>query len=106
MRKSNAQLKMEANQDKEYYIATKDEKGRDIIYNSSTYKLSEIDLINLIKILLIEERGKSIGRRLLEAYKDSTKNRMQITQKRLNMIGLTQNDGDKQPSVSKKPQFK
>jgi hypothetical protein len=96
---------MEANQDKEYYIATKDEEGRDIIYNSTAYKLSEIDLINLIKILLIEERGKSIGRRLLEAYKDSTQHRMQITQKRLTAIGINDN-GTNKPSISKKPKFR
>jgi hypothetical protein len=96
---------MEANQDKDYYVATKDEKGIDIIYSSGAYKLSEIDLINLIKICLVEERSKSIGRRLLEAYKDSTQHRAVETQKKLNQIGIKDN-GNREPTKARNPKFK
>lgn len=96
---------MEANQDKEYYIATKDEKGQDVIYNSVAYKLSELDLINLIRICFVEERGKVVGRKLLEAYKDSTQYRIILTQKRLTAIGIKEKENE-HPTVSKKPKFK
>jgi len=76
------------NEDKEFYIATKDELGDYIVYSSSVFNLSEIDFINLIKICLIEARSKKMGRKFLDIYKDSTKYRKEITEKRLNLIGV------------------
>lgn len=105
MQKSLLQLKMESNQDKEYYIATTDEKGEMIVYNSVAYKLSEIDLINLIKICLKEERNKGLGRKLLDAYKDSTLHRPQITNRRLSLIGIEEKPKE-QPETIKKPKLR
>lgn len=75
-------------EDKEYYISTKDDDGDFLIYQSEAYKLTEIDLINLIKITLIEARSKAIGRKLLEVYRDSTHERKEVTEKRLDLIGV------------------
>jgi len=91
----------EENEDKEFYVATKDEIGDYIIYSSSAFNLSEIDFINLIKICLIEARSKKMGRKFLEVYKDSTKNRKEITEKRLNLIGVK--NERKKPSRVTKP---
>lgn len=89
------------NEDKEFFIATTDEIGDFLIYSSDSYKLSEIDFINLIKICLIEARSKKMGKKFLEAYKDSTKYRKETTEKRLNMIGV-KNDR-KDPTRKSKP---
>ena len=90
--------------DKEYYFATS-ENGDFLIYSSEIFKLSEIDLINLIKICLIEARSKSIGKKILGVYEDSTKKRKEITQQRLKMIGV-KNEGKKEPERTKKAKFK
>lgn len=92
------------NQDKEYYISTKDEEGKFVIYESDKFKLSEIDLINLIKVCLVEERNKGIGRKLLESYKDSTANRNHITMERLTKIGLKEQNG--KPTTTTKARIK
>ena len=85
MAKKEEKLKDE---DKEYYISTKDEDGDFLIYQSEAYRISEIDLINLIKITLIEARSNTIGRKLLEVYRDSTHERKEVTEKRLDLIGV------------------
>lgn len=81
--------------DKDYYIATLGEDGKFVVYESEKFRLSEIDLINLIKVCLIEERNKRIGRKLLEAYKDSTEHRIAITQQRLTQIGIKEEPNGK-----------
>jgi hypothetical protein len=96
---------MKKEDDLEYYLATKDELGDIVIYNSDIFKLSEIDIINLIKICLIEARSKAIGKRILEVYRDSTSHRKHITQTRLNLIGIKE-DGERKPTKPKKTQLK
>jgi hypothetical protein len=89
-------------EDKEYFIATKDEKSEVLVYASESFRLSEVDLINLIKICLIEARSKAIGKKILAVYRDSTEHRKQITQERLKLIGVNDN-GDQKPTKPKKP---
>lgn len=86
--------------DLEFYISTKNEKKEFIIYESEIYKLSEFDLINLIKICLIEARSKSIGKKILEVYRDSTEHRQDLTEERLNLIGVQ--NARKKPTIRKK----
>jgi hypothetical protein len=89
--------------DKEYYISTIGEDGIDLIYSSDVYKLSEIDLINLIKICIVEGRSKQIGKKLMDVYLDSTKHRKKLTSERLNLIGVLEN-GDREPKRTRKLQ--
>lgn len=51
------------NKELEYYIATKDVDGVPLLYTSDIYKFSEIDIINLIKICVVEGRAKALGKR-------------------------------------------
>lgn len=95
---------MNKEEDKEFYIATTDEIGDFLIYSSSAFSLSEIDFINLIKICLIEARSKKMGRRFLDVYKDSTKYRKDITDKRLNLIGVK--DEKQEPTKKRNPNTK
>lgn len=92
-------------EDKEYYLATKDEKSEVLVYASETFKLSEVDLINLIKICLIEARSKAIGKKILAVYRDSTEHRKQITQERLKLIGVN-GDGENKPVKEKRPKLR
>jgi hypothetical protein len=91
-------------EDKEFFIATTDEIGDFLIYSSSAFNLSEIDFINLIKICLIEARSKKMGRKFLDIYKDSTKYRKDITEKRLNLIGVK--NGNEEPVKKRNPNTK
>jgi hypothetical protein len=54
-------------------IATKrkNRAGWDI-YASDKYKLTELDIINLIKLLLVNRRDVSVGRKILAMYQDCT----------------------------------
>lgn len=86
-------------EEKEYYIATTDNLGNDIIYVSEIFKLTEFEILNLIKICLIDKRSKVIGEKILEVYRDSTYHKKEIAIKKLNMIGIKGN-GDKTPTIS------
>jgi len=96
---------IETNDEREYFISTKDEKGDFLVYASDLFKFSEIDLINLIKVCLIEARNKTIGRKILSIYMDSTENRLHITKERLKMIGV-KDEEKPNPTTTKKPKIK
>lgn len=92
--------------EKEYFVATlDDDDGKPVIYTSEKFRLSEIDLINLIKICLIEQRSKGIGNKLKDIYLDSTQHRIEITQERLSKIGLKDN-GQTKPEKPNKPRIR
>lgn len=86
VKKNNTENILEDNQD--YFLAIKDERDDFIVYESEGFKLSEIDIINLIKICLIERRSKAIGERILAVYKDSTDHKKDIVNKKLSLIGI------------------
>jgi len=94
---------MTSNIDKdfEFFICTQDGKGGFLIYDSEAYRLSEIDLINLIKICIVEKRNMGVGRQLLEVYRDSTAHRKEITEERLTHIGIEKIKNDK-PTTARK----
>jgi hypothetical protein len=72
----------------ENFFISKKEKGEYIIYSSEAYFLTEIEILNLIKICIVEGRNRGLGRKILSIYKDSTKEREELTNKRLNLIGI------------------
>lgn len=78
-------------ENKEYYLATTNDKGEFIVYTSEPFKLTELEIIKLIKICMIECRDKTIGKRILSAYRDSTNDRIALTEQRLNDIGIKAN---------------
>lgn len=85
--------------EKEFYFSILN--GREyLIYSSDIYKLTELDIINLIKILLIEKRSISIGKRVLSMYRDASDN--EESQRKLKLIGITEN-GTTKPFKEKKP---
>ena len=91
--------------DMEYYFTTKDERNEFLVYASDFFKLSEIDLINLIKICLIEARSKSIGKKILAIYRDSTAYRQAVTNERLKLIGIKE-ENTTPLNLKKKPTIK
>jgi len=86
--------------DKDFFLTTIDEKGSFLIYTSEIFKLSEFDILNLIKICMIEARSKAIGKKLLEVYKDSTEYKKNITKERLKKLGI--NYDETKPTIRKK----
>lgn len=93
-----------SDKDMDFFITTIDEKGRYVIYESEKFRLSEIDLINLIKICNIERRSVLIGNKLLDAYRDCTNHRKEITEERLNLIGIK--NKDEHPTIRKRAKKK
>jgi len=88
---------------KEYFILTKDEKGGWVSYQSEKFRLNEDDMVNLIRVCLIERRFISCGNRLLEIYKDSTNYRIGLTIEKLKKIGINDNE---RPKRTKKINFR
>jgi hypothetical protein len=88
----------------EFYLSVL-EDGTPLIFTSDVYKLEELDIINLIKLCLVERRSVSIGRKILEVYRESTKHRKIITNRHLNRIGVIE-DGERNPTRAKHSNFK
>jgi hypothetical protein len=76
-------------ENQEFYLSTKDEKEGFIVYVTEPFKLSERDIINLIKICLINARDKTIGKKILAIYRDATAHKKHIVQEKLKLIGIT-----------------
>ena len=84
--------------DKEYYISIEDKKKGFIVYTSDPFFLTEFDLLSLIKICFVRKRNKIVGKKLIEIYKDSTKERLELTNIRLKAIGI--NTDEKKPTTT------
>lgn len=81
---------------KEFYLATKNKKEF-LIYQSDNFKFSELDILLLLKICMIEKRSKKIGRKILNIYKDATQDRLDLTLERLEAIGIKENKENDEP---------
>jgi|WetSurMetagenome_2_1015567.scaffolds.fasta_scaffold308015_3 hypothetical protein len=92
-------------ENKEYYIATKDKRGEYVIYESELFKFSELDIITLIKICFVDKRNKTLGQKILEAYRDSTYYKKKVSDKKLNLIGV-QDNGENKPITTRKARTK
>lgn len=89
---------------RDFFLSIKERKSGFVIYSSEGYKFTEIDIINLIKICLIEQRSKAIGKKILDIYKDSTNDRRELTEKRLTMMGLPTEE--KKLEIKKRPKVR
>jgi hypothetical protein len=70
----------------EFYLAI--DEGKDvIIYRSEKFALTTIDLINLIKICLVQRRAVDLGKKILAVFLDTEKDKKR-TYEILNNIGL------------------
>jgi hypothetical protein len=73
-----------------FYLATDDfERGGKgfLVYATDKFKLTEFDVINLIKTLVVDRRGVSIGRKIMQVYQDATGYSQKAIEK-LKQIGL------------------
>lgn len=84
--------------EKEYYLSTKKEHEY-LIYSSEQYKFTELEIINLIKICIVEGRSKLIGKKILSIYRDTQEN-LDKAEEKLSLIGIKQNE---KPIREKKP---
>ena len=85
--------------EKEYYLSTLDKRGDLNVYESDKFKLSEFDVINLIKICLIERRNQEIGKKILEVLRDSTEYKEEEVKEKLKKIGIE--DEGRKPTIHK-----
>jgi len=85
---------------REFYFSTGNKKNY-IIYDSDIYKLSELDILSLIKICFVEGRSKSIGRKILEMYRNVHESDNLDPQNKLSRIGIIEN-GKREPTRTKK----
>ena len=84
-----------------YYFTTK--VGNDtIVYCSSKYSISELEIIQLIRLLYIQQRNKKLGEKILEMYRDSTKHKEDAVKENLKRIGI---EDEKQTEKLKRKGF-
>lgn len=83
---------MELEEQKEYYLTTK-EKSYDVIYKSEPFKLTELEIINLIKICFVQKRAVGTGKKILAVYKDSTSHKEEKVKEILKKIGIEEKNG-------------
>lgn len=79
--------------EKEYFLAHKDDKNKKKtwVYDSDKYKFTEIDMLNAIKIFIVEGRNKSLGKKFLAVYEYANESDLTQAQAKLNKIGIQQN---------------
>ena len=85
--------------EKEYFLSTLDKRGDLLVYQSDKFKLSEFDIINLVKICLIERRNILIGKKILDVYRDSTDFKEEEVREKLKKIGIE--DEGRKPTIHK-----
>lgn len=90
-------MKFKINENIEEFYLSSLKNNSYLVYKSDNFKLSEIDILLLLKICLIEKRSKKIGKKILEVYKDSTKDREKLTIQRLESIGIKENMNNDKP---------
>lgn len=82
---------------KDFFLSCIDENNKFLIYQSEPFKFSEIEILNLIKICIIEQRSKKIGKKILSVYTDAVDKK--IAKFKLNKIGIEYDE--KEPITSK-----
>ncbi len=92
-------MELKDDKEKEYYLSTLDKRGDLLVYESDKFRLSEFDIINLIKICLIERRNILIGKKILEVYRDSTEYKEEEVIEKLKKIGIE--DEGRKPTIHK-----
>jgi hypothetical protein len=73
--------------DKNFFIATKEDKDF-VVYESPNFRLTEVDLLTLIKICIVNKRNIKIGKKLMAVYRDSLSFERMITEQKLKAIGV------------------
>ena len=93
----------EEREDKSFFVAVNDEERGmgHLIYKSDRFKLSELEMIKLIRVLLVDRRNVEIGRKLLDIYSDAT-GYSQKTIEKLKQIGLEFGENGKPVQSGKK----
>jgi len=83
---------------KDFFIAVEDNGF--LIYTSDNFKLTELDMLELIKTCYVERRRTLIGKKLLAIYRDCMPS--EISKKKLNLIGV-KDEIKIEPTRAKKP---
>lgn len=68
LKKMNGKEKSIVN--KEFFITTIDDDGKEWVYSSEKFKLTELDFLNLIKMCYVHKRSISVGEKLIAIYRD------------------------------------
>lgn len=87
---------------KEFYFSTTDSKGEILLYSSERYAMSESEFLSLIRILLVNGRCKTIGKKALAVYENSTTDRKELSEERLILIGVEKNEKEIKPFKGKR----
>lgn len=84
--------KKEENDDLVYFLATKE--GRDFIVfcKQEQFILKEQEILNLIKICLVNKRAIEIGNKIRAIYETANEHRIETAKENLKRIGITENE--------------
>lgn len=83
-----------------YYISIKDEFGNYVSYVSEKFRISELEIINLIRLLFTERRSRILGLKILEIYRDANEHRKSEIFETLKKLGV--NDEPKTEKIPEK----
>ena len=72
-----------------FFMSVK-ERGEYVIYSSESYAFTELEILNLIKICIVEGRNRRLGKKILSIYRDCSQGteREILVNKRLEAIGV------------------
>ena len=87
-----------------FFLSTKIEGSRNVSYISEKYRISELEIFHLIRLLYTERRNRTLGTKILEIYRDATEHKKQEVDNKLKKIGI--DDGEKIENISRNSNFK
>ena len=82
-----------------FFISTQDKSGGYVSYVSEKYRLSELEIMQIIRLMVIERRNVRLGNKILEVFRDSTEHRKEDIIGRLKQLGI--NDDEKTRAIPK-----
>lgn len=82
-----------------YFITTKDKKGDYVSYVSEQYRLSELEILQIIRLMVIERRNIRLGNKILAVFRDATEHRKDEVVSKLKQLGI--NDDEKTRTIPK-----
>lgn len=82
-----------------FFISTKDKRGEYVSYVSEKYRISELEVMQIIRLMVIERRNIRLGNKILEVYRDATGHRKEEVASRLRQLGI--NDDEKTRTIPK-----
>jgi hypothetical protein len=81
-----------------FFLSTRYSDGEEVYYASDNYNFTELDIINLIRLLVVDRRNRNLGNKILAVYRNATEHKKEETENTLKKLGI-----DDEPKPEKIP---